>query len=557
MKWFFVLALCVHACVVEAETATGPRHGMVVTEHRLATDVGVSILKAGGNAVDAAVAVGYALAVVLPCCGNLGGGGFLLLHRAGGGESFLNFREAAPAAASATMFLDERGAIIDKASRIGYRAVAVPGTVLGFETAHDKYGRLPRADVMAPAIRLATEGFIVEEPDLKSLKAASRLTGSPAAARIFLRENGDALQPGDRLIQKDLARTLEEIAKNGPSAFYRGRIPRNIELAAKAEQGVITAEDFARYRVEESEPVHCVYRGYDVYSAAPPSSGGVTLCEILNILAGYDLKALGYHTPQALHVLIEAERHAFMDRNTYLGDPDFVQNPIAKLTSTAYAAAIREKIALDHAAPSNQIEPGDVLREGFETTHYSILDDDGAAASVTYTINSHFGAQVMAPDTGFVLNNEMDDFTALPGTPNAWGLVQGRANAIAPGKRPLSSMSPTIITKDGKVVLVLGSPSGPRIISVTLQTVLNVFNYGMSLHDAVTAPRIHHQWLPDVVFIEPGAISSLTQKQLESEGYSFKEIDPFGASEAIEVGDRDIVTGVNDPRSPAGAARGD
>lgn len=557
MQLLLTLLLCLGAFNAEAEPAATAHRGMVVTEHRLATDVGVSILKAGGNAVDAAVAVGYALAVVLPCCGNLGGGGFLLLHQTSGGERFINFREMAPAAASPGMFLDKRGEIIENASRQGYGAVAVPGTVLGLETAHEKYGKLPRVDVIAPAIRLASDGFVLDETDVRTIKAASRLKDSPAAAQIFLHADGSPPQPGDRLVQKDLARLLEEIAANGPNAFYQGRIPRAVEEAAKAGKGVITVDDFAHYRVEEIEPVHCVYRGYDVFSAPPPSSGGVALCEMFNILEGYDLKKLGFHTPQALHVIIEAERHAFMDRNSQLGDPDFVRNPIAKLTSKDYAADIRKGISPDRATPSTQVKPGDPPHEGFETTHYSILDDEGDAVSVTYTINNYFGAQVMAPDTGFVLNNEMDDFSARPGSPNAWGLVQGEANAIAPGKRPLSSMSPTIVTKDGKVVLVLGSPSGPRIISITLQTALNVIDYGMSLQGAVDSPRIHHQWLPDVVFVEPGALSPQVQQQLEAMGYAFKEIKPFGASEAIGVGSGGVIAGANDPRSPAGAARGD
>lgn len=544
------------AFIVVADAETTARRAMVVTEHRLASEVGVSILKAGGNAVDAAVAVGYALAVVHPCCGNLGGGGFLLLHRPGDGERFLDFRETAPAAATAKMFLDDKGALVDNASGYGYRAVGVPGTVLGLETAREKYGRLSRAQAIAPALRLAAEGFVLEEADLRPLRAATRLKDSPAAAKIFLRDGGAPLQAGDRLVQSDLAQVLEDISRDGPRAFYEGRIPRAIEQAAKAGNGVIAAEDFARYRVEESEPVHCVYRGYDVFSAPPPSSGGVALCEILNILEGYDLKTLGFHTPQALHAIIEAERRAFVDRNAFLGDPAFVRNPVERLTSKAYAAELRRKIAPERATPSSELGPGLPLQEGRETTHYSILDEDGVAVSVTYTINGYFGAQVMAPGTGFVLNNEMDDFTSRPGSPNAWGLVQGEANAIAPGKRPLSSMSPTIVTKDGKVVLVLGSPNGSRIISVTLQTALNVIDYGLPLQAAVDAKRIHHQWLPDVVFAEPGALSPETQRDLEAKGYAFQRLERFGASEAIAVGADGLIAGAHDPRSPAGAALG-
>ncbi|HEY8066975.1 MAG TPA: gamma-glutamyltransferase [Methylosinus sp.] len=549
----FFLSLLALAAAAEP-VATG-RRGMVVSEHRLASDIGLDILKAGGNAVDAAVAVGYALAVAHPCCGNLGGGGFLLLHLPGQGERFLDFRETAPLAATADMFLDAKGVVDTEASRIGYRAVAVPGTVLGLETAQAKYGRLPREKIIAPAIALAERGFVLEEADIRVLHAATRLKDSPAAAKIFSRADGSPLQPGDRLIQRDLARLLREIAAQGPRAFYEGRIPQAIERAAQAEKGVIAAHDFALYEVMERAPVHCVYRGYDFYSSAPPSSGGVALCEILNILEGYDLAALGFHTPQSSHLLVEAERRAFFDRNNSLGDPDFVSNPVARLTSSAYAAALRNSIVADRATRSADLSPGAAPRERLETTHYSIVDGEGGAVSVTTTLNGYFGAQVMAPETGVLLNDEMDDFSAAPGAANGFGLVQGSANAIAPGKRPLSSMSPTIVMKDGKPVLVLGSPNGPRIISVVLQTALNVIDHHMSLAQAVAAPRIHHQWLPDVVLAEPGAFSPDTRRRLEAMGHEIEDHAPFGASEAIAISDG-LMTGVNDPRSAAGAARG-
>jgi gamma-glutamyltranspeptidase/glutathione hydrolase len=556
MKSFFFRLVCLLLLCAPAEAETTARRAMVVTEHRLASEVGVAILKAGGNAVDAAVAVGYALAVVHPCCGNLGGGGFLLLRRPGEDARFINFRETAPAAAHRDLFLNDKGELVADASGFGYRAVGVPGTVLGLETAREKYGRLSRAQVIAPAIRLAAEGFVLEEADLRPLKAATRLKDSPAAAKIFLRADGSPLRAGDRLVQADLARVLEDISRDGPRAFYEGRIPQAIEAAARAHNGVIAAEDFARYRVEEREPVRCRYRGYDVFSAPPPSSGGVALCEILNILEGYDLAALGFHTAPALHAIIEAERRAFRDRNSFLGDPAFVRNPVERLTSKPYADELRRNISPDRATPSKELGPEAALREGAQTTHYSILDENGVAVAVTYTINGYFGAQVMAPGTGFVLNNEMDDFASRPGYPNTWGLVQGEANAIAPGKRPLSSMSPTIIAKDGKVVLVLGSPNGSRIISVTLQTALNVIDYRLPLQAAVDAKRIHHQWLPDVVYAEPGALSPETQRELEAKGHVFQTLERFGASEAIGVGDNGLVTGAHDPRSPAGAAIG-
>ncbi|MBY6239897.1 gamma-glutamyltransferase [Methylosinus sp. Sm6] len=548
-----LLLLVAYAATAEP-VATG-RRGMVVTEHRLASEVGLSILKAGGNAVDAAVAVGYALAVVHPCCGNLGGGGFLLLHRADGEDRFVNFRESAPAAATADMFLDPSGEVVADASRIGFRAVAVPGTVLGLETAREHYGRLPRESLIAPAIALAEQGFVLEESDLPPLRAAKRLKDDPAAATIFFRPDGSPLQAGDRLVQSDLARLLREIAARGPRAFYEGRVPQAIERAATAANGVVSAEDFARYRVEEREPVRCAYRGYAILSSAPPSSGGVALCEILNILEGYDLAALGFHAPRSLHLLIEAERHAFKDRNLLLGDPAFVRNPVERLTSKTYAAEIRARISPERATPSADLATGAALRERPETTHYSILDGEGSAVAVTYTLNGSFGAQVMAPETGVLLNDEMDDFAARPGASNGFRLVQGSANAIAPGKRPLSSMSPTIVTKDGKVVLVLGSPNGPRIISVTLQALLDVVDHRMSLEQAVAAPRIHHQWLPDVALAEPGALTPQTRRRLEEMGHQIEDHAPFGACEAIGVVDG-VITGVNDPRSPAGAARG-
>jgi gamma-glutamyltranspeptidase/glutathione hydrolase len=555
MKHVLALLLSLLVSAASAETSATGTKGMVVTEQRLASDVGVAILKAGGNAVDAAVAVGYALAVVHPCCGNLGGGGFLLLHIPGKGERFVNFRETAPAAASADMFLDAAGEPIAAASRIGYRAVSVPGTVLGLETARARYGRLPREALIAPAIDLAENGFIVENADLRPLRAAARLKDSPAAAKLFYQADGAPLQAGDRLVQSDLARLLREIATDGPRAFYEGRVPAAIEAAAKAENGVIAATDFARYRVEESEPVHCSYRGYDFYSSAPPSSGGVALCEILGVLEGYDLGALGLRMPQTLHLVIEAERRAFKDRNLLLGDPNFLRNPIERLISKDYAAALRETISPDCATRSDALAAGPAPHERLETTHYSIVDGEGGAVSVTYTLNGSFGAQVMAPGTGVILNDEMDDFTARPGSPNGFGLVQGAANAIAPGKRPLSSMAPTIVMKNGEVALVLGSPNGPRIISVTLQTALNVIDHRLPLAEAVSAPRIHHQWLPDVVLAEPGALSAETRRRLEEMGHAIEDHAPFGASEAIEIR-AGVMTGVNDPRSPGGAARG-
>lgn len=559
--------------------AVEAKNGMVVSSQHLASQVGGDILKMGGNAIDAAVAVGYAQAVVNPCCGNIGGGGFMTIHLANGEDTFINFRETAPAAASANMYLDEKGNVKKGASLYGYLAAGVPGTVLGLDTAQRKYGKLTRQQVMEPAIKLAREGFILNRGDTDILDTTiAKFRDDPEAARIFLRENGDPLQPGDRLIQTDLANTLESIAQNGPNAFYQGKIPQAVEAAAKKGGGILTAKDFADYRIAETAPITCSYRGYEFVSAPPPSSGGVTLCEILNVLEGYDLKASGFNSAQTIHTMTEAMRHAYMDRNTFLGDPAFVKNPTEKLLSKEYAAEIRKQIQPELATPSSHVQPGMEPHEKPETTHYSIVDHNGNAVSTTYTINGRFGSVVIAPGTGFFLNDEMDDFTVKVGEQNMYGLVQGATNAIAPGKRPLSSMTPTLVTKDGKVFMVVGSPGGSRIITITLQTVLNVIDHGMAPQEAVDAPRIHHQWLPDEVYFEQRGLSADTQKLLQERGYKLVEQTPWGAAELIMVGlpgaagvssessgndsavsgkvREGFIYGANDVRRPSGSAVG-
>lgn len=559
--------------------AVEAKNGMVVSSQHLASQVGVDILKMGGNAIDAAVAVGYAQAVVNPCCGNIGGGGFMTIHLANGEDTFINFRETAPAAASANMYLDEKGNVKKGASLYGYLAAGVPGTVLGLDTAQRKYGKLTRQQVMEPAIKLAREGFILNRGDTDILDTTiAKFRDDPEAARIFLRENGDPLQPGDRLIQTDLANTLESIAQNGPDAFYQGKIPQAVEAAAKKGGGILTAKDFADYRIAETAPITCSYRGYEFVSAPPPSSGGVTLCEILNVLEGYNLKASGFNSAQTIHTMTEAMRHAYMDRNTFLGDPAFVKNPTEKLLSKEYAAEIRKQIQPELATPSSRVQPGMEPHEKPETTHYSIVDHNGNAVSTTYTINGRFGSVVIAPGTGFFLNDEMDDFTVKVGEQNMYGLVQGATNAIAPGKRPLSSMTPTLVTKDGKVFMVVGSPGGSRIITITLQTVLNVIDHGMAPQEAVDAPRIHHQWLPDEVYFEQRGLSADTQKLLQERGYKLVEQTPWGAAELIMVGlpgaagvssessgndsavsgkvREGFIYGANDVRRPSGSAVG-
>ncbi|ENG6258486.1 gamma-glutamyltransferase [Yersinia enterocolitica] len=582
-KWnkpLAVLALLVSGTLHAASTpAVEAKNGMVVTSQYLASQVGTDILKMGGNAVDAAVAVGYAQAVVNPCCGNIGGGGFMTIHLADGTDTFINFRETAPAAASADMYLDKEGKVTKDASLYGYLAAGVPGTVLGMDSAQKKYGKLTRQQVMAPAIKLAREGFVLTRADTDILDTTvKRFRQDPESARIFLRKNGEALQPGDRLIQTDLADTLTAISEQGPDAFYQGKIPQAVEAAAKKGGGILTAADFANYKITETAPITCSYRGYKFVSSPPPSSGGVTLCETLNVLEGYDLKSMGFNSAAYIHTLTEAMRHAYMDRNTFLGDPEFVKNPIDRLLSKSYAADIRKQIVANKATPSVEVQPGMQPHEKPETTHYSIVDHDGNAVSTTYTVNGRFGAVVIAPGTGFFLNDEMDDFTVKVGEQNLYGLVQGATNSIAPGKRPLSSMSPTLVTKDGKTFMVLGSPGGSRIITITLQTALNVIDHGMAPQEAVDAPRIHHQWLPDEVYYEQRGVSADSLNLLKTMGYKMVEQNPWGAAELILVGLAGVegvspansgndsavsgkvregyLYGANDVRRPAGAAIG-
>jgi gamma-glutamyltranspeptidase/glutathione hydrolase len=579
--WSCLPGLVLLLAAQTAQAATLPAaeaaDGMVVSAHRLASEAGIAMLQQGGNAIDAAVAIGYAEAVVNPCCGNIGGGGFMVAHLADGRDVFLNFRETAPAAATRDMYLDAKGNVVPGASLRGWRSVAVPGTVLGLDTALTQYGTLPRSVVMAPAIRLARDGFVLTRYDTDIMqRATAKFRAEPNVAHIFLHADASPLQPGAQLAQPELAATLQAIAADGPDAFYRGRIPQAVEAASRAGGGIITAADFAAYRVTQSAPLSCTYRGFLFLSAPLPSSGGITMCEILQVLQGYDMRALGFHSAQAVHVMTEAMRHAYFDRNTSLGDPAFVADPLW-LLSQEHVRAIRAQIG-DRAAPSRAMMPGAVAHEHAETTHFSVIDKAGNAVAVTYTINGGFGAGVIAGDTGFLLNDEMDDFTIKPGSPNHYGLVQGEANAIAPGKRPLSSMAPTVVLRDGHVFLVLGSPGGARIITITLETALNVVDYGMAPQEAVDAPRFHHQWLPDEIVAEPYALSPDTQALLQTMGYRITEGTPWGATELIEVAppqtadahaaaqDSDAAAssalrpgfyyGANDARRPAGAAIG-
>ncbi|TIM13793.1 MAG: gamma-glutamyltransferase, partial [Mesorhizobium sp.] len=516
-------------------------HGMVVTAQHLASEVGVEVLKKGGNAVDAAVAVGYALAVVYPNAGNIGGGGFMTIRFKDGRSTFLDFRERAPLASTKTMYLDKDGKPVKGASLDGYLAVGVPGSVAGFETAREKYGTLTRQDLMAPAIRYARDGFVLEQGDVASLEGgAARLAKDPAAAAIFLKPDGKPYAVGERLVQADLAASLSAISERGRDAFYKGPIADGIVKASAQKGGILAKADFETYAVRELEPVTCNYRGYEITSSPPPSSGGVIICEILNVLEFYPLSYLGAGSAETVKVMVEAMRHAYVDRNSALGDPDFVDNPVEKLLDKNYAKEIREKIDPFRAGVSQDLMPKG-FGESQETTHYSIVDNDGNAVAVTYTLNGSFGAAVVADGTGILLNNEMDDFTQKPGVPNLYGLVQGEANAIAPRKTPLSSMSPTIVAKDGKPFMVIGSPGGSRIITITLAAIVNVVDYGMNIQEAIDAPRIHHQWLPDTVYVEPFGLSPDTEKLLAGMGYRLDVTDaPWGQAAGILVGGKSL-----------------
>ena len=560
--------------------ATEGGRGMVVSAQRLAAEAGRDILRAGGNAVDAAVATAFAEAVVNPCCGNLGGGGFMLIHLADGRDRFVNFRETAPLAASAGMYLGPDGAPVPRASLDGWRAVAVPGTVLGLASALERYGTMPLARVLAPARALAAEGFILVRGDTDILEAgARRMRADPAASRIFLHPDGTPLRPGVRLVQPDLAATLAILAENGPASFYRGPIGQALVRASREGGGLLSDADLAAYTVTDTEPLRCAYRGAIILSAPPPSSGGTTHCEIQAHTRGNDLRASGFNAAATVHVLVEAMRRAFLDRNTYLGDPAFVPNPVDRLLSPGHAARLRAAIDPGAATPSAALRPSlaGEANERPETTHISVADAAGNAVALTTTINGYFGAGVIAGETGFFLNNEMDDFTTAPGRPNLFGLVQGSANAIAPGKRPLSSMAPTILMQDGRLRMVLGSPGGSRIITIVAQVVMNVLDHGMAPQQAVDAPRIHHQWLPDVIAAEPFALSADTEALLRRMGHRIVEQTPWGAAGLIAWAPPGpaspsapassgndasrtqpmlpgLTYGANDPRRPAGAA---
>jgi gamma-glutamyltranspeptidase / glutathione hydrolase len=527
-----VIALTVVAtCVLAAQP--GPvraPHAMVASGHELASQAGVEVIRQGGNATDAAVATGFALAVVLPEAGNLGGGGFMLLRLADGHAHFVDFREKAPAAATRDMYLDAKGNVVPDASVVGYRAIAVPGSVAGLVYAEKKFGKLTLAQVMAPAIRLARQGFALSSRDARQLHDAS-LAEFPESRRIFQRD-GNYYQAGDVFKQPELARTLERIAAD-PESFYHGALARELADSIQKGGGLITAKELAAYEVKEREPVHGSYRGYEIIAAPPPSSGGIALIELLNILEGYDLAKLGEGSAESVHLVAEAFRRAFFDRAELLGDPDFFSVPVAALIDKHYAAAWRESLDPHRASPSadlrrpaqafEKLDRVAAVREDDNTTHYSVIDAAGNAVAVTTTLNDLFGSRVTAAGLGFLLNDEMDDFTSKPGAPNLFGLVQGEANAIAPGKRPLSSMAPTIVVKDGRLLLVLGSRGGPKIITAVADVLVNVIDYRKNIQQAVDAPRFHHQWMPDVLRVEKNGFSPEAGNRLGAMGHKIDE----------------------------------
>lgn len=532
------------------------RNGMVASEQHLASQIGLDILQAGGNAIDAAVAIGFSLAVTLPNAGNIGGGGFMVVHDAKTGQTAaLDFREKAPAAATETMYQDEQGEIIPRKSWYTHQAIGVPGTVAGLTTALEKWGTMQLATVLQPAIQLAEEGYEVS-PTLAKLLDVERdnLGKWPSTKAIFF--NGDEpLSTGERLIQRDLAESLKLIAADGADAFYKGAIAKEIVRDQEAHDGLITMEDLATYEAVIRDVVRGDYRGYEVVSMPLPSSGGVHIIQMLNVLENLPIQDTGVNSAKTIQLLSETMKRAYADRSEYLGDSDFVDVPVKALTSKDYAKAIADEILKDEVTPSQTIKPGNLAPyESDQTTHYSVVDKDGNAVAVTYTLNLNFGSGIVAGKTGILMNNEMDDFSAKPGVPNAFGLIGGTANAIEPGKRPLSSMSPTIVLKDGKPWLVTGTPGGSRIITTVLQQIINAVDFNMNPAASINTPRFHHQWLPDEIRLEVG-FSPDTIRLLEEAGYQVSIKPSMGKVQSIQIIDG-VIYGYSDPRNPDGAALG-
>ncbi|HEY0209559.1 gamma-glutamyltransferase [Acerihabitans sp.] len=527
------------------------RRGMVSTVDETATGVGLDILRAGGNAVDAAVAVGYALAVTHPQAGNLGGGGFMLVRTQQGEVVAIDFREMAPAGATRDMFIGADGNADSKRSLTSPLASGTPGTVAGMSLALDRFGSLPLARVMQPAIKLAREGFSVNKALADDLASYGKeaLINHPNSKAVFFKADGQPYAQGDRLTQPQLAHSLMLIAEQGPQAFYQGAIADEIAGEMQRDGGLIGKADLAAYRAVARQPVSGSYRGYQVFSMPPPSSGGVHIIEILNILENFDLAHMGAGSADAIQVMAEAMKFAYADRSQYLGDPDFVKVPVPALTSKAYAKTLAQRIDVHRANPSDTIKPGQLQPyESDQTTHYSVVDGQGNAVAVTYTLNTYFGSGIMAGGSGILLNNEMDDFSAKPGVPNMYGLVGGDANAVQAGKRPLSSMSPTIVVKDGKTWLVTGSPGGSRIITTVLQMLVNTIDFGMNVAEASAAPRFHQQWTPDELRVEKG-FSPDTIKLLVARGQHVKVLPVMGSTQSIMVMPDGTFSGASDPRT--------
>ncbi|ATR78760.1 gamma-glutamyltransferase [Moraxella osloensis] len=532
------------------------KNGMVASEQGLATQVGLDILKQGGNAIDAAVAVGFALAVVLPNAGNIGGGGFMVLHDDKTGKDVaIDFREIAPAKASRDMYLDTQGNVIDGKSLFTHDASGVPGTVAGMEYALKKWGTMPLSKVLEPAIKLADKGFIVSDVLAQTLKEEKSTLGKWSASKAIFFKNGEPLKSGDLLVQKDLAKSLRLIAKQGAKAFYQGEIATKIAKEMQSHGGTMTLEDLKAYKVVERQPIIGDYRGYKVVTMPPPSSGGVHLIEILNMLEHYPIKEDGVNSAKNIHHMAESMKLAYADRSEYLGDPDFVKIPVTGLTSKAYANERVKTIDDNKARLSSTIKPGKPQPyESDQTTHFSVMDKAGNAVAVTYTLNLNFGSGIVVEGTGILLNNEMDDFSVKPGVPNAFGLVGGAANAIEAKKRPLSSMTPTIVMKNNKPWLVTGSPGGARIITTVLQSVVNTIDHEMNPAEAIITPRVHHQWLPDELRVEEG-ISPDTIKLLQDKGHKVVTKAPMGRIQIIQADDSGFY-GYSDPRNPDGKTLG-
>lgn len=557
MRRYLPLFLC-FVLIIPAHAVRQPvraRHGMAVAMEAIAADIGVGVLQKGGNAVDAAVAVGFAMAVTHPFAGNLGGGGYMLIRMANGTATFIDFRERAPEKASRNMYLDAQGNLT-RDSIEGWRSSGVPGTVRGFEIAVSKYGKRKWAENMAPAIELASKGFAVSYALAEGLKNSRGLASDLESKRIFQRD-GAFYDVGETLVQPELARTLERISTSGPNEFYTGETAKRLVDEMAKHGGLITHSDLSNYKAIERTPLQGAYKNFTVITAPPSSSGGIALLEMLGILDGTGYEKGGAGSASAIHYEAEAMRRAYADRNEYVGDPDFVKVPIAGLLDPAYLARLRGTIDPERATPSTEVRPGKPAgTEHMETTHYSVVDGDGNAVAVTYTLNGGYGNGITVPGLGVLLNNEMDDFASKPGTPNMFGLVQGETNAIQPGKRPLSSMTPTIILKDGRLFMTVGAPGGSRISTAVMQVILNVVDFGMNVQDAIDAPRVHHQWQPDKLYLERG-ISPDTVALLQSRGYDV-DYSPgvVLAQVAAILSDGGWLQGGSDGRSAAGKAAG-